>query len=88
MPCNTVPASAHGVQRFAEAVWPRDSDTRVRSSNVPFTDSGMDTNSIVTNEQCEQRIQSVPKELVWHDRWKYNTLISNDSEMKILKKSE
>ena len=30
-------------------------------------DSGMDMNSSVTNEQCEQRIQSVLKELRFTD---------------------
>ena len=56
-------APAPGVKRLAEVVVQRDCDTRDRSSNEPIPDSGMDMNSIVTNEQCEQIIQSVLKEL-------------------------
>ena len=54
-----VRASAQGVKRLAEAVLQRDFDRRARSSNDPMPDSDMDMNSIVTSEQCEQRIQSV-----------------------------
>ena len=61
-------APAAGVKRFAEIVVQRDSDTRDRSSNGPIPDSGMDMNSIVTNEQCEQIIQSVVKALGFTDR--------------------
>ena len=51
-----VHASAQGVKRIVEAVLQRVS---VRS---------MDMNSIVTNEQCRQIIQSVLKELGFDDR--------------------
>ena len=54
-------APAQGVKRLVEAIFPRDSDTRARSSNEP--DSGMDMNSTVTYEQCVRKIQSVQKEL-------------------------
>ena len=54
-------ASAQGVQRFAETVLRRDCDTRARSSSEPLPASGMDVHSIVTNEQREERIQSVLK---------------------------
>ena len=56
-------APAAGVKRFAEVVVQRDCDTRDRSSNEPIPDSDMDMNSILTNEQCEQTIQSVLKDL-------------------------
>ena len=64
----TVQASAQRVKRLAEAVLHRDSDTRARSSNEPMPDSGTDMNSIVTKEQCGQRIQSVLKQLGFIDR--------------------
>ena len=63
-----VQAPAQAVKRFADAVLQRDSDTRARSSHDPMPDSGMDMESIVTNEQCEQEIQSVLKELGFTDR--------------------
>ena len=47
------------VKRPAEAVLHRDSRTRARSSNDPMPGSGMDMNSIVTHEQCEQITQLV-----------------------------
>ena len=40
----------------------RDTDRRAGSSHEPMPDSGMDTDRIVTNEQSEQRIESVLKE--------------------------
>ena len=65
---HAVEASVQGVKETREAVWQRDSDTRARSLNDPMPDSGMDMNSIVMNEQCEQRIQSFPTELVFIER--------------------
>ena len=57
-------ASAQGVKRRAEALLQRDSDARVRSSTEPIPNSGMHMQKIVTIEQCEQRIQTVLKDLV------------------------
>ena len=57
-----VQASAQGAKRLAEVVLQRDSGARHWSCNGPMP-SGIDMNSIVTTEQCEQRVQSVLKEL-------------------------
>ena len=65
---HAVEASVQSVKETREAVWQRDSNTRARSLNDPMPDSGKDMNSIVMNEQCEQRIQSFPTELVFIDR--------------------
>ena len=51
------------MKRLAEAVLQRDSDTRARSSDDPMPHSGMHMHSTVTNEQREQRFQSLLKEL-------------------------
>ena len=64
------------MKRLSEEVLQRDSDTRAVSSNDPMSDNGMIMNSIVTNEQCEQRIQSVVKELEFTDR---NSLVENST---------
>ena len=78
-------APAPGVKRLAEVFVQRDCDTRDRSSNEPIPDSGMDMNSIVTNEQCEQIIQSVVKELGFTDRKnlvEHSTLYGIDSSFR------
>ena len=56
------------MKRRAEAVRQRDSCTTTRSSNDPMPDSGMDMNGIVTNEECERRVQSVLAEVGLTDR--------------------
>ena len=56
----TLQTSPQGVKRSAEAVLQCDSDTRVRSSNEPVPDSGTAMNSMMTNEQCERRVQPRP----------------------------
>ena len=46
----------------------RECDTRARSSNDPMPDCGTYVDDIVTNEQCEQLIRPVLKELKLTDR--------------------
>ena len=65
---HAVQASAQGVKRPLQAELQRDSETRAQSPNVPMPDSDMDMNSMVTSEQCEQRIQQVLKVLGLADR--------------------
>ena len=46
----------HAVEAFAQVLKRLAEDARARSSNEPMPDGGMDMRSIVTIEQCEQRI--------------------------------